>query len=137
MARLRAGRLPLSRSVGRRGADDTAPAWTRRTRRWSMIAEVRTDARPVPGWLPRATLSGFIASMAMAFLFFAAYGLARVASNVVLADRRGAETFHQWLQALTNNQVLDLAAGSLYAAAAAHLAVGVLAAILYGYYFEP
>ena len=75
--------------------------------------------------------------MAMAFLFFAAYGLARVASNVVLADRRGAETFHQWVQALTNNQVLDLAAGSLYAAAAAHLAVGVLAAILYGYYFEP
>lgn len=102
-----------------------------------MGAESRSITRPVAGWLARAILSGFIASMAMAISFFLAYGLARVATTIALADRRGAEPFHPWVQALTNNQVLDLAGGSLYAAGAAHLAVGVLWAVLYGYYFEP
>jgi len=97
----------------------------------------RSAPRPVAGWLPRAILSGFIASMTMAIAFFLAYGLARVATTIALADRRGAETFQQWVQALTNNQVLDLATGSLYAAGAVHLTLGVLWALLYGYYFEP
>jgi hypothetical protein len=99
--------------------------------------ETRAAPRPVAGWLPRAILSGFIASMTMAIAFFVAYGLARVATTVELANRRGAETFTNWIQALTNNQVLDLATGSLYAAGAVHLTLGVLWALLYGYYFEP
>ncbi len=102
-----------------------------------MSLESHSVPRPVSGWLPRAILSGFIASMTMAFAFFLAYGLARVATTIALADRRGADTFQQWVQALTNNQVLDLAAGSLYAAGAVHLAVGVLWGALYAYYVEP
>lgn len=102
-----------------------------------MSFESRSIPRPVAGWLPRAILSGFIASMTMAIAFFFAYGLARVATTIALSDRRGAETFHLWVQALTNNQVLDLAAGGLYLAGAAHLTVGVLWAVVYAYYFEP
>ncbi len=102
-----------------------------------MSVQASTLTRPALGWLPRAILSGFIAAVAMVISFFVAYGVARVAATVTLADRRGAETFHQWMQALTNNQVLDLAAGSLYAAAAVHLTMGVLWALLYAYYFEP
>jgi len=75
--------------------------------------------------------------MAMLISFFVAYGAARVAASVTLADRRGAETFHEWVQALTNNQVLDLATGSVCAAGAVHLTVGVLWAVVYAYYFEP
>ena len=102
-----------------------------------MSAELSAVPRPAPGWLPRSILSGFIASMAMLISFFVAYGAARVAASVTLADRRGAETFHEWVQALTNNQVLDLATGSVYAAGAVHLTVGVLWAVVYAYYFEP
>jgi len=75
--------------------------------------------------------------MAMVISFFVAWGVARVLANVTLADRRGADAFHQWMVALTSNQGLDLAAGSVYAAGAVHLTVGVLWALLYGYYFEP
>jgi hypothetical protein len=93
--------------------------------------------QPRPDWLPRAIISGFIATAAMAVLFFLAYGLSRVVSLIELRPQRGAAEFTQWLQALTHNQVLDVAATSLYAAAAVHLVVGVLWAILYAYYFEP
>jgi hypothetical protein len=93
--------------------------------------------QPRPDWLPRAIISGFIATAAMAVLFFLAYGLSRVVSLIELRPQRGAAEFTQWMQALTHNQVLDVAATSLYAAAAVHLVVGVLWAILYAYYFEP
>src|SRR4029453_3635284 len=62
---------------------------------------------------------------------------ARAATVIQLRPLRGAADFTQWLHALTNNQVLDFAATSLYAAAAVHLVVGVLWAILYAFYFEP
>lgn len=87
-------------------------------------------------WLPRGIVSGFAATVGMALIFFLAYGFAQVASNIELSPRRGSATFTQWLEALTNNQVLDLASGSIYAAAVAHLVVGVLWAIIYAYAFE-
>jgi hypothetical protein len=90
-----------------------------------------------PDWLPRAILSGFVATVAMAILFFVAYGAARIASQIQLSPNRGASTFTEWLQALTSNQVLDIASGSLYLAAALHLFVGVVWAAVYAYFFEP
>jgi hypothetical protein len=92
--------------------------------------------RPRFDWLPRSIISGFIATVAMAILFFGAYGLARVAALVQLNPNRGASQFTQWLHALTNNQVLDIAANSLYLAAAMHLIVGVIWAMAYAYWFE-
>ncbi len=102
-----------------------------------MRAESTRPQRPAAGWLSRAILSGFIATAAMSILFFAAYGLARIVGAVQLADRRGAASFREWIDALTNNQVLDIAASSLYAAGALHLALGIVWAALYAYYFEP
>jgi hypothetical protein len=96
-----------------------------------------TDGRPRPDWLPRAIISGFIATVGMAILFFFAYGAARVATQIQLSPNRGASEFTQWLRALTANQVLDVAASSLYFAAAMHLVVGVLWAIVYAYWVEP
>ena len=96
---------------------------------------IATRARP--DWLPRSIISGFIATVAMAILFFGAYGLARIAALVQLNPNRGASEFTQWLHALTSNQVLDVATSSLYLAAAAHLVVGVAWAMVYGYWFEP
>lgn len=88
-------------------------------------------------WLPRAIVSGFAATIAMATLFFLAYGFARILTNVELSPRPGAATFNLWLAALTSNRVLDLASTSIYAAGALHLVVGVLWAIAYGHFFEP
>jgi len=102
-----------------------------------MMSTETLAHRPRPDWLPRAIVSGFIATVAMSFLFFAAYGFAHVVALVQLRPLRGAADFTQWAHALISNQVLDLAATSLYAAAAVHLVVGVLWAILYAYYFEP
>ncbi len=93
--------------------------------------------RPRPDWLPRSIISGFIATVTMAILFFIAYGLAQIATSVQLNPYTGARQFTQWLHALTNNRVLDLAASSLYLAAALHLVVGVVWAMVYGYWFEP
>jgi len=103
-----------------------------------MVADTQAPMRRLPvDWLPRAIVSGFIASVVMSITFFIAYGLARIVSTVELSPRRGAATFRDWMEALTNNQVLDLAATSLYTAGAVHLAVGVLWAVLYAYSFEP
>jgi hypothetical protein len=87
--------------------------------------------------LPRSIISGFIATDAMAILFFAAYGLARALALVQLSQSPAASQFERWLYALTHNQVLDFAASSLYVAMAMHLVVGVLLAMVYARYFEP
>jgi len=86
--------------------------------------------------MPRAIISGFIATVAMSVLFFMAYGAAQIATHLELRPQRGAAEFTTWLHALTHNPVLDLAASSLYTAAAVHLVVGVLLAMAYAYYFE-
>ena len=93
--------------------------------------------RPRADWLPRAIMSGFIATVAMALLFVLTYGLTQVAAWITLLPARGAAGVTAWLHALTGNQMLDLAAGSLSTAAAIHLVVGVLWAMVYAYYAEP
>jgi len=100
-----------------------------------MWMELRRDQRRAD-WLPRGIMSGFIATVMMTFLFFAAYGLIHAATAIQLEPKRGADQFTAWLQALTHNQVIDLAAGSFPLAAGLHLVVGVLWALAYAYYFE-
>ncbi|MPZ13536.1 MAG: hypothetical protein GEU73_03790 [Chloroflexi bacterium] len=95
------------------------------------------DPRPRPDWLPRAIVAGLIATVVMSITFFMAYGMARVIAGIPLTERRGAATFELWMHALTNNQVIDLAQASLYAAGAAHLVVGILWATVYAYALEP
>jgi len=94
------------------------------------MAERRAD------WLPRGVMSGFIATVVMTLLFFVAYGLIHAGTAVQLEPKRGADQFTAWLQALTHNQVIDVAAASFPVAAALHLVVSVLWALLYAYWFE-
>lgn len=101
-----------------------------------LIETTGANSRP-PDWLPRSIVSGFVATFAMTVAFFIAYALARVATHIELAPRRGAATFTDWLAALTNNPVLDLAANSLFVSGTLHLAVGVAWAVVYAYAFEP
>lgn len=91
-------------------------------------------ARPFD-WFPRSIISGFTATLAMAILFFIAYGAASVLSNIQLNAR--ADTFAGWMRALTNNPVIHLAATSMYAAATMHLIIGIALALAYGYFLEP
>ncbi len=101
-----------------------------------MAKEVDANL-PRPDWLPRSIISGFIATVTMAILFFIGYGLAVVAQSVELSPAPGARQFTQWLDALTNNPVINLAASSLYLATALYLVVGVVWAMVYAYWFEP
>ena len=95
-------------------------------------------SRPRADWLPRATIAGYIASIAMAILFVAAYGFAHVVGAVPLVSSlKWTAEITSWLYALTHNAVLDFAASSMFAAAAVHLVVGVLWALVYAYAFEP
>ena len=66
------------------------------------------EPMPRPAWLPRAVVSGFIATLAMSMTFFVAYGAAYVLSNVELNPRNGALAFQTWMYALTHNPALDL-----------------------------
>jgi hypothetical protein len=93
------------------------------------------SAAPVtrrPDWFPRAIISGFVATLAMAILFFIAYGAAYALSSGIRFGPLG-----EWLRALTTNPVLNLAAASVYAAATVHLIIGIVFAVIYAYVFEP
>ena len=59
-----------------------------------------SHARQRVDWLPRSVLAGFTASVLMGIAFFIAYGAAILLGALQLANRRGAEQFHAWLQAL-------------------------------------
>lgn len=95
----------------------------------------RAQARP--GWLPRALVSGFIASAVMLFAFIVSYGIGLVLAGVPLAERRGAEAIQAWFYGLTHNALLDLASESLYAAVSVHFTVGLVWAVVYARVAEP
>lgn len=103
---------------------------------WPTWIEPPREPGPLPGWLSRAVMSGFIATAAITILFFIAYGASAAAGSFQPAWEP-ASTFALWLRALTRNQVLDLAASGIYLAAIFNIVVGVLWALVYGYYAEP
>jgi hypothetical protein len=85
---------------------------------------IRAEVETQPGWLARAILAGFIASMLMLFAFVTAYGLATALAS-------------GWFAGLTANPVIDLARPNLYAAVAVHITVGLAFALVYARFFEP
>jgi hypothetical protein len=97
----------------------------------------QVGSAPRPGWLGRAITSGFVATVIMLFFFLVAYSIARVASTVPLADRRGAEQLRLWLHNLTTNQLIDAALSNVYIAIAVYLAGGIAWAVLYAAFLEP
>ncbi|MDP8924999.1 MAG: hypothetical protein M3O34_19300, partial [Chloroflexota bacterium] len=114
-----------------------------------------------PGWLARAMVAGFAASLVMLVAFLIAFGVAWLLSQVAFeiqggavfrdeAGRRyiqpadgpplaipGGQTVHTWLYNLTHNRLIDAAAGDVYTAAAIYLAGGIAWALVYAVVAEP
>jgi hypothetical protein len=87
--------------------------------------------------LARATLAGFAAAVVDAFHIWVVYGAAGLRAEAGLLDALGLQVVHGWLEALTNNQVIDLARPNLYAALGLPSATGVLWALAYAGVVEP
>lgn len=87
------------------------------------------------GWVSRAIVSGFLASLAALLVLLAAYG---VASAVGTTDPR-AEFFDAWAYHLANNRVTSLVSVDVHLVQAIglHLAAGIIWASIYAWYFEP
>lgn len=114
-----------------------------------------------PGWLARAMVAGFAASVVMLVAFLIAFGLAWLLSQAAFeiqggavyrdeAGRRyiqpadgpplaipGGEVVHTWLHNLTHNRLIDAAAADVYTAAAIFLAGGIGWALVYAAFAEP
>ena len=88
-------------------------------------------------WVPRAILTGFMASAVMLFGFIAAYAVATVVARAMLAERPGASALASWLHALTHNAVIEVGTASLYVTVAVYFAGGLLWALVYAGLAEP
>ncbi len=89
------------------------------------------------GWLARAILSGFVATVLMSITALIAYGVALVLANVTPAPRAGAQQISLWFKGLTANLVVEMAMDSFYAGLAIHFAIGLIWAALYASVAEP
>jgi hypothetical protein len=90
------------------------------------------------GWLGRAIVSGFVATMAMLFFFLVAYGVAWLISTLPLDQSRGlGRQVGVWLYQLTHNHLIDAGAGNAYIAVGLHVVAGLIWAALYAALAEP
>jgi hypothetical protein len=89
------------------------------------------------GWLARAVLSGFVATILMILAAVVAYGIAFALAGIEPSAQAGAQTYSVWFKGLTDNIVVEYTTDVFYAAVAIHLAIGLGFALLYAYFFEP
>jgi hypothetical protein len=103
------------------------------------VIGLRSSGQPKPGWLSKAILSGFIASIAMLFAFAVAYAAALTLAGAMTGDQDTASRtgMARWLFNLTHNPVTDLAQSSLYFSVGAHITLGLVFAVIYGFWAEP
>jgi hypothetical protein len=126
--------LEMYRAPAHRPASAPVPVGASREAPIARLVESDdSDAAPEPNWLPRAVISGFMATVLMSVLFFVAFASARLLTMILPAG----SFLRGWLAGLTTNPVLDLAASGIYVAGTLHLVVGVVWALLYAGVFEP
>ncbi len=89
------------------------------------------------GWLARAVLSGFVATVLMILAAVVAYGIAFALASVEPSDQAGAQTYSTWFKGLTDNILVEYTTDVFYAAIAVHLAIGLGFALIYAYFVEP
>ncbi len=89
------------------------------------------------GRLPRAIISGFIASMAMLMTFAIAYGISTIIAGDVADGTSSRAIMAQWLYNLTHNRVLDMAQNLLYLSIGAHFVMSIILALIYAFVAEP
>jgi hypothetical protein len=89
------------------------------------------------GWLARAVLSGFVATVLMIIAAVVAYGIAFALANIEPSEQAGAQTYAAWFNGLTDNILIEYTTDVFYAAIAIHLAIGMGFALIYAYFVEP
>ena len=77
------------------------------------------------GWLARAVLSGFVATILMILAAVVAYGIAFALAGIEPSAQAGAQTYSVWFKGLTDNIVVEYTTDVFYAAVAIHLAIGL------------
>lgn len=100
-----------------------------------MVQRAQVAARPRHlGWLTRAVVAGFLASVAALLVLMAAYGFAYAVGST---DAR-AGFFADWAYNLANNRVTNLvSAVHIVQAMGVNLVVGIVWAAIYAAYAEP
>ena len=89
------------------------------------------------GWLARAVLSGFVATVLMILAAVVAYGIAFALANIEPSEQAGAQTYSAWFKGLTDNIIVEYTTDVFYAAIAIHLVIGLGLALIYAYFVEP
>ena len=90
------------------------------------------------GWLARAVLSGFVATVLMILAAVVAYGIAYVLANIEPSEQAGAQTYSAWFKGLTDNIIVEYTTDVFYAAIADPLWPSAWAfALIYAYFVEP
>lgn len=89
------------------------------------------------GWLARAVLSGFVATVLMLLAAVLAYGIAYALANIEPSAQTGAQTYAAWFKGLTDNIVVEYTTDVFYAAIAVHFAIGMGFALIYAALVEP
>ena len=89
------------------------------------------------GWLARAVLSGFVATVLMILAAVVAYGMAFALASIEPSAQAGAQTYSAWFKGLTDNILIEYTTDVFYAAIAVHLAIGLGFALIYAYFVEP
>lgn len=97
----------------------------------SVETQVGLDHHASTARLSRAILAGFVATLAMLFLFLVAYNLARLLTLAPALASPAAEIPRRWLENLTHNRLIDAGLADVYAATAIYLAGGLLWAVVY------
>ena len=119
--------------------------WSEFDRTWTSFGESERpppSPRPAPPpldpewrkeWLPRAVVSGFVATGAMTMILLPAYVMA------VSLGSSGSEanTFQRWLWGLANNTLTEATETTFPAAAGMHFVIGIGWALLYAAVAEP
>jgi hypothetical protein len=95
-----------------------------------MSSQERERGRP-ERWVASAIIAGFVAIGASTAVLIIAF----LAANGA-ADSQG-DIFRQWLYQLTHNSVVDFSGASPALAIAAHVVLGLVWAVVYGWLFEP
>lgn len=119
--------------------------WSEFDRTWTSFGETEKpppDPRPPPppldpewrtGWLPRAVVSGFVATGAMTIILVPAYFLALSLGS----SSPEATTLQSWLWGLANNTLTQGTQTSFLAAVGVHCATGMIWALVYAALAEP
>jgi hypothetical protein len=135
------GAIILATGWNQVGQTDRAPvsrSQTDTSRQPSQPSRIEMERHRSPsgrylGWLPMGAVSGFVATGIMTAAVLLGYGISALAGS----SASGANQIQQWLSALVNNTVTDIATVNLAAAISIHLVAGVVFAILYAGLVEP